>query len=96
MRLVQILGSCIAINALAFVLGMDYAFSGDGAKPGPFLSIAGPIATVVSWPAVWIQNVLPLGRPADTVIGIGLVALIESLIISLLLCAGGRMRHRAQ
>ena len=82
MHIVPVFMAAVLINAASYFIGLAYVFSGDGDRPGFLLSIAGPIATVVAWPVVWIQNAVPLGRPADTIVGIGVASILEAIIIA--------------
>ena len=78
-----VLGCALVLKALAYCIALAYAFSGEGNAPGVMLSAAGPVAMFVAQPVVWIQNAVPLGRPADTLVGLGVTALLEALIIGI-------------
>lgn len=71
-----------AFNVVTYLLTLSYLFSFEGNGPGILLKVFGLISIPFSYPTIFVQNILPLDGPQDTIVGIAVISVMETAILS--------------
>jgi hypothetical protein len=69
-------------NVVTYALALSYLFSYEGKDPEILLKVFGIASIPFAYPTVLVQNIIPLDGVHDTIVGIAVISVIETAILS--------------